>query len=121
MDDKLLTPAELEIMQVLWKEGEADIPAIHTAIGRDRAYTTVATLVRILEQKGYVQSHKDGKKLVYAPLTQAPHYEALSLKNLIGRLFGGKPELLVQRLVEDTSKEELDAIKKLIDGKEKKA
>jgi len=118
-DDKQLTPHELEIMRVLWEYGEADIPAIHAQVGGDRAYTTVATLVKILEQKGFLSSRKEGRRLVYTPLTHKDSYERFSLRSLIAQVFGGNTGAFARRLVAETSPEELAELKKLLDGQEK--
>ena len=115
---RLLTPTELEIMQVLWKLGEATAAAVQAALepSRPLAYTSVSTMLRILEQKGAVESRKEGRGHAYRPLFPREDYETVSLRHLVGTVFDGAPVALVQRLVEDQSltPEELAAIKRLI-------
>ena len=116
-DELLLTEAELEIMTVLWQLGEAPVTTVMQKLAGERAYTTVSTLVRILEQKGFVTSRKDGRAHLYSPATPKPEYEALSLRHLVQRVFGGDPSSLVRRLLstDDVRPEDLEAIRHMLD------
>jgi predicted transcriptional regulator len=116
-EEKLLTEAELEIMNVLWELGEGSVADVMAKLPGDRAYTTVATLVKILEQKGFVSSRKDGKAHLFSPVTEKPEYEATSLRHLVKRVFGGDPSQLVRRLLstDDVRPDDLERIKKLIE------
>lgn len=115
--EKLLTPAELEIMRVLWAHGPAPVQAVVDALADDRAYTTVATLLKILEQKGFAESHKEGRRQVYAAVTPRPAYEERSVRSLVERVFEGDRAALVRTLLDsgDVDAAELDAIRRLLD------
>ena len=116
--ERLLTPAELEIMRVLWDRGPASVHEVMADLGGDRGYTTFSTLIRILEQKGFVESHKEGRRHVYAPVTPKPAYEATSLRALLHRVFDGSPAALVRRLLdaEAVDPAELESIERLIEA-----
>jgi predicted transcriptional regulator len=99
---KDLTERELEVMHVFWKHGEqaAQEARDHlAAAGLDRAYTTVATLVRILHDKGFLVQTNDERPFRYRP---AQSYEEVSgrlLGDVIRRIFRGSREQLLVRLV----------------------
>lgn len=99
-DPRLLTAAELELMQVLWA---ADHPlAVQEVLDRlpGRAYTTIATLLKILEDKGFATTQREGRKLVYAPHVQRPEYEGTALRDIVHRVFSGDAAALVRTLVQ---------------------
>lgn len=122
MDDKkirFLTEVELEFMSRLWEIGPASVRDVQDALGpaRKLAYTSAATILRILEQKGFVTSTKQGKALIYMPTLGKDEYQSRTLKNLSEKLFDNAPAALVARLVDDggLSPEALDEIRALID------
>jgi predicted transcriptional regulator len=98
-----LTERELEVMHVFWERGEstvADVRDVLAARGLDLAYTTVATLVRILAEKQFLTQMNDERPFWYKP---ARSYEEVSRKllgELIDRVFRGSRELLLVRLME---------------------
>ncbi len=100
---KELTERELEVMHVFWTRGESSVADVRDALaaaGLDRAYTTVATLVRILADKGFLIQTKEERPFSYRP---AQSYEEVSgklLKEVIERVFRGSRELLLVRLME---------------------
>lgn len=116
--DRQLTDLELEIMQVIWQLKECSIREIHTALPKDRqlAYTTVATMVKILEQKEAIRTLKKDRTLIIKPRLDRTEYEAVSLRHLNQRVFQGNATSMVSRLLdeEDLSVEELKTIKKWI-------
>lgn len=117
-EERTLTAAELEIMQVIWASpGGASVHEVHAALGDDRAYTTVATILKILEQKGFVTSAKQGRRFVFSATLQRPSYEAFSLRSIVQRLFGGEPAALVRRLIqsEPLSDTERQDLRRLLD------
>ncbi|MEM9708037.1 MAG: BlaI/MecI/CopY family transcriptional regulator [Pseudomonadota bacterium] len=107
---QLLTEVELEFMTELWALGEASVRDVLAALPpeRDLAYTSAATILRILEEKGFVNSRKDGKSLIYTPLLAKDTYQTRSLKNLSRTLFDDAPASLVARLVDDAGLTERD-------------
>src|SRR5688572_16632878 len=121
--EKPLTPTELEMMQVIWRLGACTVHQVQEALRpeRDLAYTSVSTIVRILEQKGYVTSQKEGRGHLYDTTVSKEAYQAMSLEHLVSNVFDGAPALLVQRLLDSTklSAEELDRIRATLRKKER--
>lgn len=116
-DDPRLTDAELEIMDVLWDLDQADVGDLVARLGDGRAYTTVATLLKILEQKGFARSVKDGRRLVYQPATPRPRWQSAAVGDLVRRVFGGDPQALVRSLLGsgEVDAAELARIRALLD------
>ena len=118
---EMLTSVELEFMKGLWSIGQGSVRQVMDALsdGGARAYTSVATVLKILDQKGYVTAETRGRALVYRPAVSRADYEARSLRSLSQSLFGGTPSALVARLVDDEAVDdaELDAIRRLIDAR----
>jgi predicted transcriptional regulator len=121
--DKPLTATELEMMNVLWRLAPCSVHQVVEALRPERqlAYTSVSTIVRILEQKGYVRSRKEGRGHLYEPTIQKETYQVASLQHLVSNVFDGTPTLLVQRLVdsEQLDPEELDKIRRALRKKER--
>ena len=97
-----LTATELEMMNVLWRLGPSTVSQVQAALRpqRELAYTSVSTIVRILEQKGFVLSQKAGRGHLYSPAIAKEDYQALSLEHLVSTVFDDTPGLLVQRLLD---------------------
>lgn len=116
---KFLTEVELEFMSKLWELGTASVREVQDALApaRKLAYTSAATILRILEQKDFVTSTKQGKTFIYQATLSKDAYQSRSLKNLSEKLFDNAPATLVARLVDDDdlSEEALDEIRALID------
>jgi predicted transcriptional regulator len=118
----ILTRAESEIMAILWNQGGATVHEVVAALPRSIAYTSVLTLLRILEKKGYVrhEPHPEGKRAhVYKPLVQAGNARRHHVRDLVDRLFGGQAEELVVGLLEEEkwSKADLERLRELIDSR----
>ncbi|MCV6591724.1 MAG: BlaI/MecI/CopY family transcriptional regulator [Silicimonas sp.] len=115
----LLTEVELEFMNELWALGEGTVRDVLDRLPEERAlaYTSGATILRILEQKGFVTSRKAGKSHVYTPDLAKDTYQSRSLKHLSAKLFDDTPASLVARLVndEELSEEALGQIRALVD------
>jgi predicted transcriptional regulator len=100
---KELTQLELEVMKVFWKRGEITAHEARNhlaAAGLDRAYTTVATLIRILTEKEFLTQTTDERPFRYRP---ARSYEEVSrrlLSDLVDRVFQGSREQLLVQLME---------------------
>jgi len=116
---EFLTEVELEFMTLLWKLGQGTVRDVLANLARERnlAYTSAATILRILEQKKFVESTKKGKTFIYRALLTKDAYQSRSLKNLSVKLFDDTPASLVARLVDDynLSKEDLGEIRALLD------
>ena len=114
-----LTDAEARVMSVLWQRQGATVGDVVTALheGRAASYSTVQTILRILETKGYVTHEKVARAFVYRPAIDARQARQRALRHLVARLFNGSPSLLISNVLED---EEIDAgelkqLKKLIE------
>jgi len=116
--DRMLTQAELELMAILWSLEEASVAEVIESLPRSRqvAYTTVSTILRILEQKGFVASRKEGRGHLYSPKISKNAYEAKSLKQLVNKVFDGAPSALVRRLLDEhtLSQEEIHEIQVML-------
>lgn len=100
--ERLLTEVELELMTILWREDGGTVSSVLAALPRERklAYTSVSTMLRILEQKGIVTSEKMGRGHRYVPLVVKRDYEVFALEQVVGKVFGGEPLALVRRLLD---------------------
>jgi BlaI family transcriptional regulator, penicillinase repressor len=114
-----LTEVELEFMTQLWELGQGTVRDILAGLAPDRdlAYTSGATIMRILEQKNFVTSAKNGKTLVYRALLAKDAYQSRSLRNMSDKLFDRSPAMLVARLVDDAdlSQDDLSEMRILLD------
>ena len=98
-----LTERELEVMHVFWKHGEMTAAAARDRLagaGLDRAYTTVATLVRILHEKGFLEQTNEERPFLYRPVRSFEEVSGRLLGDVIERVFRGSREQLLVRLVE---------------------
>lgn len=115
----LLTDVELEFMNELWALGEGTVREVLDRLPPDRnlAYTSGATIMRILDEKGFVESRKMGKMLVYRPLLEKDTYQSRSLQALSKTLFDDTPASLVACLVDDTglTASDLEDIRALVE------
>ena len=109
---------ELQIMNVVWNLGKATVHDVKDALSRGKkpAYSTVLTMMRKLEGKGYLEHTVDGRTYVYAPMITRRQVRHSMLGDLVDRLFEGSPELLVSSLIEQKriSKKELREIRALM-------
>jgi predicted transcriptional regulator len=120
--ERTLTEVELELMTILWELGGGTVNEVLAGLPPTRplAYTSVATILRILEQKGVLGTEKVGRGHRYLPLVAKDRYEAFALEQMVGKVFGGEPLALVRRLVDaGLSRRELSALKSLLEAKEK--
>ncbi|WP_071900666.1 BlaI/MecI/CopY family transcriptional regulator [Cystobacter ferrugineus] len=113
-----LTPVELELMQIVWRHDEVSVADVLEALPPERklAYTSVSTVLRILEQKGVLRSRKVGRGHLYSAVLPREAYELQSVRHLVETVFDGTPSALVERLVEAVplSPEEVEQIRKLL-------
>ena len=116
---ELLTEVELEFMNELWALGDGTVRDVLDQLpdNRNLAYTSAATILRILEKKKFVTSRKEGKSHVYVPSLAKDTYQTRSLKDLSMKLFDDTPASLVARLVndEELTEEALGQIRALVD------
>lgn len=120
-----LTRAESELMQLLWRHGPSTVQQLLERLGREVAYTTVLTTVRILEQKGYAKHEPNpegGRAHVYKAAVAETKVRRRHVADLVDRLFGGSTQGLVTGLIDDESlsRDDLEELKRRIDEKLKK-
>lgn len=94
-----LTKLELKIMQVLWKRGSSTVSEVQAEINPPLAYTTVQTILNILERKGKLKRELEGRAFVYTAKVSQEKASGQSLRDLIDRMFGGSSEELVMSLL----------------------
>ena len=111
------TDRELDVMGVLWEVGSATVAEVRDALADELAYTTVLTVLRTLEEKGYVAHEEAGKAYRYRPLVGREAAGQSALKRLVRKVFRGSPELLLTQLVSDrgVGREELERMRELLD------
>lgn len=95
-----LTRLELEIMNVLWEVGPANVQAVQQRLNRDLAYTTVQTMLNILHKKGRVKRTLKDRAYLYKAAVSRKEVVSHTVSDLVDRLFGGSAESLVMSLVE---------------------
>ena len=105
-----LTATELELMMILWQIERGSIKDIMDILPpeRDLAYTSVSTIIRILEKKGIVASTKAGRGHTYHPLVDQADYEKSSVSMLVDNVFKGAPLSMVKCLIEQEQFTEKD-------------
>ncbi len=115
---------ELQIMKVVWENGKATVHDVKDALGQGRkpAYSTILTMMRKLEVKGYLKHDIDDRTFIYHPTISRQDVRHGILGDILDRLFEGSPSLLLNSLVEQNriSEKELHEIQKLINEGAKK-
>ena len=113
------TDRELDVMSVLWDLGDATVTEVRERLADKLAYTTVLTVLRTLEQKGYVDHTGEGRAHRYHPLVKREAAGRNALRRLLDKVFQGSPELLMTQLVSDRnlSDEELRRLRKLLEAR----
>ena len=94
-----LTPLELQVMQVLWREGASNVQTVQQGLQTALAYTTVQTVLNVLHQKGRVRRKLKGRAYEYRPTESRDSVLGHAVKDFIRRMFGGSSEELVMSLV----------------------
>lgn len=114
----VLTQRELQIMKVVWEKRRATVAEVRAALfpRAKLAYTTVLTLMRILERKGFLQHETKGRAYLYRPRVSQKKAKRLMVCDLVERAFDGSAELLLVSLIENEyiSPEDLERIRKKI-------
>lgn len=117
--DISFTDRELDVMAVLWERGSGTVAEVRDALPEDFAYTTVLTVLRTLEEKGFVSHVAEGKAHRYMPKVSQDVAGHSALSRVLDKIFGGSPELLLTQLVSDRDldAEELRRLRKLLDDR----
>ncbi len=103
MPRQILGELQHAIMAVLWSRGEATTADVHQALrdARGLAFTTIATMLRKMEDKGVVAHRAFGRQFVYRPTVTEDQVRRSMVGELVERLFGGDPKALVAHLVSE--------------------
>jgi predicted transcriptional regulator len=111
------TERELDVMGVLWDRGGGTVAEVRERLQDDLAYTTVLTVLRTLEEKGYVGHVEAGKAHRFHPLVERAAAGESVLKRITRKLFKNSPELLLTHLVSDRglTDEELRRMRALLE------
>ena len=121
---RAMSPTETEILRLVWELNEATVQQIREKLPSNRslAYNTVQTLLCRLEQKGYLKHHLKGRAHVFSALVKPREVIKTTVRDFLGRLFGGDPKPLVQFLAEDgkLDEEDIKRLRELIKKKKKK-
>jgi BlaI family penicillinase repressor len=119
--DIFFTDREADVMHVLWEHGPSVVNEVKDKLVDDLAYTTVLTILRTLEQKGYVKHEEEGRVHRYYAAVEQDAARKSALQHLKGKLFKGSVELLFTHLVSDRklSAEQIQRMRELLAKKEK--
>lgn len=115
---RVLTPQELEIMKIVWESPTVTVRDVYEVLRQRRvvAYTTVMTLMQILEKKGHLRKSKAGRQHVYRAVRPRRQTVSIMLRDFVDRVFNGSAKPLLVHLVEDgrLSKADIDDLRKLL-------
>jgi|SRR6185295_14141462 predicted transcriptional regulator len=105
-----LTPQELEIMKVVWSRRAATVRDVYEDLRTRRriAYTTVMTMMNILERKGHLKKRTGGRSFLYQPARPKREVLRAMVREFLDRVFGGAAEPLLVQLVQDRRLTERD-------------
>lgn len=111
------TDRELDVMTVLWELDSATVAEVRERLSDELAYTTVLTMLRILEEKGYAEHEEEGRAHRYFPRVARQAAGRSALSRLKRKLFQNSPELLLTQLVSDRdlSEDDLRRMRRLLD------
>jgi predicted transcriptional regulator len=100
---KTLTPQELEIMKIVWQNGRATVRDVYEALRERRriAYTTVLTMMKVLEGKGHLKRRRQRRAYVYTPTRPEATVIRSMVREFVNRVFGGAVQPLLVHLVAD--------------------
>jgi BlaI family penicillinase repressor len=116
-----LTELENEVMQAVWETGPCSVEAVHQNISRNRRLkeTSTRTLLRRLEQKGYLRHKTEGRAYIYRAVEPARNLAARAVRQIIDRFCEGSVEELISGMVDAKvlSKNEMDRLEELVRGR----
>lgn len=121
--EKLLTELELEIMNCVWAKYPCTVREVQDLlkVHKPLAYTSIATIMKILEEKKFLLSEKGDKTHFFSPLVSKDSYEGKTLQHVAEKLFNGDPGSMVVRLLNDAelSAEDIKKIRALLQERSK--
>jgi BlaI family penicillinase repressor len=107
-ENEPLTKLELQIMQVIWRLGPSNVNAVQAGLEQQLAYTTVQTMLNILQKKGKLKRRLRGRAYVYNATVTQEKALGHAVRDLVDRMFGGSSEELVMSMIKS---KQLDAKK----------
>lgn len=117
---RAMSPSETEILRLVWQLDQATVQQVCDALPARRriAYKTVQTLLRRLEEKGYLRHRIEGKAHLFYPAVERRAVVKRTVLDFLDRLFGGDPRPLMQFLAEDghIDAQDIERLKDLIEG-----
>jgi len=121
LDSIILTRQELQIMKVVWDKGAATVKEVCDAMSQRKvtAYTTILTLMGILEEKGALVHTRSGRAYVYKPLLSREQATRNQIHDILTRFFDGNPEKMIESVLETglTDPEQLGSVKSLVESR----
>jgi BlaI family penicillinase repressor len=118
-----LPELENDVMQAVWRSGPCTVEAVHQAVSRDRSIkeTSIRTLLRRLEQKGYLTHEEEGRAYVYRAVEPARSLAARAVRQIIDRFCQGSVEELVSGMVDAKvlSKGEMEGLEDFVRGRKR--
>ena len=122
LDSIILTRQELQIMKVVWELKNATVKEVCDTMSQMKpvAYTTILTLMGILEEKGALVHTRSGRAFVYSPLLSRQQATRNQVRDVINRFFDGKPEGLVEDVLENETiaSDQLEALRNLVEARQ---
>jgi predicted transcriptional regulator len=115
----MLTKLELQIMQVIWRLGVGNVSAVQEGLERQLAYTTVQTMLNILQKKGKLRRRLRGRSYEYSATVTEAKVSGHALRDLVDRMFGGSSEELVMSLIKSKQidAEQIARLSRMLDQK----
>lgn len=103
LDRIILTRQELQIMKVIWEMGAASVKSVYSVISKKKntAYTTILTIMGILESKGVLTHTKSGRAFIYRPLLTKQQAMHNQISDVLERFFDGNPQKLIENILEN--------------------
>jgi predicted transcriptional regulator len=98
-ETETLTKLELQIMQVIWRQGASNVGAVQAGLEQNLAYTTVQTMLNILHRKGKLKRKLVGRAFEYQAAVSESKASGHAVRDLVDRMFGGSSEELVMSLI----------------------
>jgi BlaI family penicillinase repressor len=113
------TDRELDVMAVLWRNGSGTVAEVRDGLDDDLAYTTVLTMLRTLEEKGFVTHVAEGKAHRYVPAVSQDVAGKSALSRVLDKIFDGSSEMLLTQLVSDRNLDaaEIRRLRQLLDAR----
>jgi predicted transcriptional regulator len=114
-----LTKLELQIMQVIWRLGAGNVSAVQEGLEQQLAYTTVQTMLNILQKKGKLKRRLRGRSYEYSATVTEAKASGQALRDLVDRMFGGSSEELVMSLIKSKQidAEQIARLSRMLDQK----